>query len=115
MEVSHRIGISIHLWELTAVISHQFVPLLTNSKVSRQFPSTFLSTDQVHISPNVGNPAEGEGNNTHFSPLVSTPLIREEMRLVRQDMSLVNTGWLVPNAFSFMFLEMVIPLLTDNK
>lgn len=37
------------------------------------------------------------------------------MRLVRQDMSLVNPAWLVPNASSFVFLEKVIPLLTANK
>lgn len=41
----------------------------------------------------------------------NTHLIREEMRLLRQDKPLVN----VPNAFSFVFLEKVIPLLTDNK
>lgn len=67
----------IHLWELPPVLSHQFVPLITTSEVPRQFPSILSSTCQVHISPNVGNPAKDptEGKRTHCSPPVSTPLI----------------------------------------
>lgn len=84
METSHSIGISIHLWQLAPAISHQFVPLTRTSEVSRQFPSTFSSTYQVHISLHVGKAAKdlvkARGNNTHCSPLVNTPPISLERK-----------------------------------
>lgn len=118
METSHRIGIRVHLWELTPAISlcHWSQPLECPDS-SHPLPHPLLRSTSHQMWETLPKALLKAGETTHTAlPLSAhtTDLTREERRLARQDMLLANIG-LSQIPFPFSFWKSLFHCLLTTK